>query len=63
MGQENFQKQILMGIQQEMVINMSLKESSDFQKNEPDYTKYLVYKKFNQIFRFQKSLEGERFIH
>ena len=30
MKDENFQKQVLMGIQQEMVINMSLKETSEF---------------------------------
>jgi len=52
MKDDQFQQQVLMGIQQEMVINMSLAESADFQKNESDFTKYLVYKKFTKIFEF-----------
>jgi len=35
----------------EKVINMTLSQGPDFQKNESDYTKHLMYKKFVKIFK------------
>jgi len=56
-----FQKQVMKGIKQELIIDQNLKEGSEFQKNEIDVTKLRVHQKFIRLFKLRQTLEEDRF--